>query len=263
MVTDHPAPVTVTLVTGASSGIGRSLARRLAADGDPVVVLARRRALLDSLVEEIEKSGGRALPVTCDVTDRAAVARAVAEAESSFGPIERLIANAGGGERTTLDPFDADHVERVLSLKLMGTVHCIAAVLPGMLERRSGHLVAMSSLAGLRGLPTAAAYSAAKGGVNNLMESLRLDLRGRGVDVTLLQPGFVSTKPHKPGVKVRRKPLRLELEQATELMHRAILARRPRCAFPRALVFALGATRVLPRAWVDPLFARLGRGATG
>ena len=68
MVTDHPAPVTVTLVTGASSGIGRSLARRLAAGGDPVVVLARRRALLDSLVEEIEKTGGRALAVTCDVT---------------------------------------------------------------------------------------------------------------------------------------------------------------------------------------------------
>ncbi len=169
----------------------------------------------------------------------------------------------GGGEPTTVDPFDAEHVEHVVSLNLMGTAHCIAAVLPGMLERRSGHLVAMSSLAGLRGLPGAAAYSAAKGAVNNLMESLRLDLRGRGVDVTTLQPGFVRTRPRKPGAKPRRKPLRLELEEATELMHRAIQARRPRYAFPRALVFALWVTRVLPRAWVDPLLVRLGRGATG
>jgi short-subunit dehydrogenase len=253
----------VTLVTGASSGIGRSLARRLAAHGDPVAVLARRRELLDTLVEEIEKAGGRATAVECDVTKRDDVRDAVARSEAALGPIERLVANAGGGERTSVDPFDAEHVERVITLNVMGTAYCIEAVLPGMLSRGSGHLVAMSSLAGSRGLPTAAAYTAAKGALDNLMESLRLDLRGRGVDVTVLQPGFVRTKPHKPGKKARRKPLRLELEDATARMHQAILARRRRYAFPKTLVVALGATRWLPSAVADPLLARLGGGAAG
>jgi short-subunit dehydrogenase len=255
--------VAITLVTGASSGIGRSLARRIAAHGDPVAVLARRRELLDSLVEEIEKAGGRALAVECDVTKREDVRDAVARSEAALGPIERLVANAGGGERTSVDPFDADHVERVITLNVMGTAYCIEAVLPGMLERGSGHLVAMSSLAGSRGLPTAAAYTAAKGALDNLMESLRLDLRGRGVDVTVLQPGFVRTKPRKPGKKAKRKPLRLELEDATALMHRAILERRRRYAFPRTLSVALSATRWLPSAVADALLVRLGGGAAG
>ena len=92
--------------------------------------------------------------VECDVTKRADVRDAVARSEVALGPIERLVANAGGGERTSVDPFDADHVERVITLNVMGTAYCIEAVLPGMLERGSGHLVAMSSLAGSRGPST-------------------------------------------------------------------------------------------------------------
>jgi hypothetical protein len=94
----------------------------------------------------------------------------------------------------------------------MSVAHCVDAVLPGMLERRAGHIVAISSLAGYRGLPGSAAYSAAKGGLTNFLESLRIDLRGTGVDVTVIAPGFVRTKP---GGK-KRKPFVMELEPATE-----------------------------------------------
>lgn len=244
----------VSFVTGASSGIGRSLARRLAAH-DAVAAVARRKELLDSLVTEIEAAGGKAIAVACDVTDRAAVRDAVAATERALGPVDRLVANAGGGIPTHVDRFDADEVNGVFALNVAGTVHCIEAVLPGMLERGAGHLVAMSSLAGYRGLPSAAAYSGAKAGLTTLMESLRVDLRPRGIDVTVLLPGFVQVKPGA----TKSKPFQLELEAATARMERAILARRPRYAFPWPLVLALSLARNLPASLVDRLLAGRGR----
>jgi len=245
----------VTLVTGASSGIGRSLARRLAAGGEAVACAARRQERLDALVAEIAAAGGRALAIACDVTQRDQVRAAVARTEAELGPIDRLVANAGGGEPMRPEDFDAVLVARVLELNVGGTAHCVEAVLPGMLARRSGHLVSMSSLAAWRGLPRAAAYCAAKAALTRLMESLRVDLRGSGVDVTLLLPGFVRVKP---GPSKRRKPLQLELEDATARMERAIRARRPRAAFPWPLAAALGALNLLPSGLADRLL--VGRG---
>jgi hypothetical protein len=244
----------VTLVTGASSGIGRSLARRLAVRGEAVALLARRAELLRSLVTEIEAAGGRALALPCDVTDREAVLAAVREAEARLGPITRLVANAGGGEPTPVDAFDARHVEATLALNVVAVATCIEAVLPGMRARREGHIVAMGSLAALRGLPGAAAYSAAKAALANLTESLRIDLHGSGVDVTLLAPGFVRTKPGKK----RRHPFALELEDATARMERAIERRARVFAFPAGLVALLGLARLLPRGLTDRLLS--GRG---
>ena len=244
----------VTLITGASSGIGRSLARRLAAGGSPVALVARRKPLLESLVQEIAAVGGRALAIPCDVTDRARVHEAVRVAEAELGPIERLVANAGGGEPTPVEGFEAAHLDEVLRLNVLGVAHCIEALLPAMLARRSGHLVAVSSLAGWRGLPGAGAYCAAKAALGALMESLRVDLAPRGIRVTLLAPGFVRTRERKR----RRRPFEMELEEATRRMHRAIRARRRAYAFPLPLALAVGVGRLLPAALYDSLLS--GRG---
>jgi NAD(P)-dependent dehydrogenase (short-subunit alcohol dehydrogenase family) len=246
----------VTLITGASSGIGRALALRMAAHGTPVAVLARRKDLLDSLVLEIERAGGRARAVCCDVTDREAVHEAVREVEASLGPIARLIANAGGATPTGIEPFSAEHVRDVVELNVLGVANCIEAVLPGMLARRSGHLVVTSSLAGYRGLPGAGAYSAAKGAATNLMESLRIDLRPHGIDVSVIAPGFVRTKAGK--AKKKSKPLRLELEPAVERMHRAIEARRPFYAFPKTLLALIWLGWIMPASLYDRVLG--GRG---
>lgn len=245
----------VTFITGASSGIGRSLARRIADEGHAVAVIARRRDLLDSLVSEIEQSGGKALAIGCDVTDRERVFDAVRTVESTLGPITRLVANAGGGEPTFVDTFSAAHIERVLALNVGGAALCIEAVLPGMLARRTGHIVAMGSLAAYRGLPGAAAYSASKAALANLMESLRIDLRPRGIQVTLLLPGFIRSKPKRK----KKRPFELELEEATARMHRAIMAQRPRYAFPWPLVLAVNIGRLLPARLYDRLLAGRGR----
>ena len=244
--------MTVTLLTGASSGIGRSLALRLAED--PLALVARRKALLDTLAAEIEAAGGQALALPCDVTDRAQVAAAVQAAEARFGPIERLIANAGGGRSTEVESFAAADIEAILRLNVVGVANCIEAVLPGMLARGRGHIVVTSSLAAWRGLPGAAAYSAAKAGLTAMMESLRIDLAPRGIDVTIIAPGFVRTRSDK-----RRKPFQLDLEPATARMARAIRARRRSYAFPLPLVLATGFGQLLPAALYDRLVARRRR----
>ncbi len=238
----------VTLVTGASSGIGRSLARRLATQGEFIIVLARRMDLLESLVAEIHAGGGRALALQCDVTDRDQVLSACAEATRSAGPIDRLVANAGGGERMPVDKFNAGGVAQMFAVNVTGTANCIEAVLPSMLVRGQGHIVIMGSLAAWRGIPGAAGYSAAKAALGTLAEGLRVDLRPRGVDVTLLLPGFVATRERK-----RRRPFEVPLEAATERMTTAILARKRVCAFP----FPLVALATLLRWAPDWLYERL------
>lgn len=242
--------MTVTIVTGASSGIGRCLAKQLAAKGDPVALLARRQPLLESLAEEIAADGGRALALTCDVTDADQVGTTFAEVESKLGPIDRLIANAGGGETTPIDGFRAAHIEDALAVNVMGTAICIEAVLPGMLERGSGHLVATSSPVAFRGLPTAAGYSAAKAALTNMLESLRIELRPRGIDVTLLFPGFVKTKPGG-SPSSRRKPFRIDAEEAARIMASAIDRRVTSLVFPPSIAALIRVAGLLPDGLYD------------
>jgi hypothetical protein len=247
--------MSVTLITGASSGIGRSLALSLAARGETIVAVARRRELLDSLVQEISAKGGRALAIACDVTDRSQVLQAAATASETMGPIDRLIANAGGGERTSVVDFHAEQIAAMLALNVVGTANCIEAVLPAMLARGRGHIVVMSSLAGFRGLPGGAGYSAAKAALTTLAEGLRADLRPKGVDVTILSPGFIRTKPEK-----KPRAFELSLEVATARMVSAILARRRAYAFPWPLALIARGARLLPAPLYDAVAACLRRG---
>lgn len=252
---DAALEMTVTLITGASSGIGYSLARRMAAAGDAVAVLARRGEQLAGLVEAIESAGGRALAIPCDVTDREAVLAAVHRVEAELGPVDRLVANAGGGEPTFVDDFSAEQIDRTLSLNVVGAANCIEAVLPGMLARGAGHLVATSSLAACRGLPTGAAYSAAKAALTNLMESLRIDLRARGVAVTLVFPGPVRRKPNSKKSRL----VSIDVDTAAERIHWAIRRRKRLYAFPRHVSLIASLARVLPAAVYDRLLAGRGR----
>lgn len=247
--------MTVTVVTGASAGIGRSIALRLARRGDPVALLARRKSKLDDLAGEIAAAGGQALALECDVTDAAQVRDAMRETEQRLGRIERLVANAGGGARASVDDFRAADVAAALDLNVVGVAHCIEAVLPDMLARRSGHLVAVSSLAAVRGLPSAAAYSAAKAALDNLMESLRVDLAGRGVDVTVIAPGQV----RKNAKSKKSRLFSIDREDAVTAIERAIDRRAAYAAFPAAVAWAARLGRLLPIPLYDRLLA--GRGA--
>lgn len=247
----------VAFVTGASSGIGRGLALRLAREGYAVALAARRAERLEALAETVREDGGRALACPCDVTVRAEVRDALRSAAEELGPVDLLVANAGVSEVTDVETLDAEDVERLLRVNFLGAVYAVEEVLPGMLERRRGHLVAVGSLAGYGGLPRTAAYSASKGALHNFFESLRIDLRGSGVDVTLVTPGYVDT----PMTEVNEHPMPflVDVSTAVEKIVGAIRRRRPLLAFPRPLSTLVRTAQIFPRRLYDHLASRVRR----
>ncbi len=139
----------VTVITGASSGIGRSLAKTLAKRGARVGLIARREAALDELAGEIRREGGVAAVAVADVTDRHRMRLAVEEIAKALGPVDLMVANAGVGVPTTLEPVNIEVVEETIRVNVLGVIYAIDAVLPSMLERKSGQIAAISSLAAL------------------------------------------------------------------------------------------------------------------
>ena len=183
----------VAIITGASSGIGRALALRLGAARYRVGLIARRRDLIDEAAREIISAGGTAHAAYADVSDRDALFAAVNEIEARLGPADVMVANAGFGAPTHLDPLNIADVEQTFRVNLMGVVYSIESVLPGMLARKRGQIVAISSLAAFKGLPGESAYCASKAAVNVYTEGLRIALRDKGIVVTTVCPGFVRT----------------------------------------------------------------------
>ncbi|MBK8467235.1 MAG: SDR family NAD(P)-dependent oxidoreductase [Chloracidobacterium sp.] len=201
------------LLTGASSGIGEALAIAIASKGATVGLLARREDLLKDIAAKCESVGGKARYFACDVVDSDAVHEAAQKFRDEFDHIDIMIANAGiGGNNKETRNYEPDAVKKLIDINLLGSVNAIHAVVPQMLERGSGHLVAISSLAGFRGLPKSAAYSASKAAMTAFFESVRLDVAAKGIDVTIIQPGFIRT-PLTAG-RESRMPFLMDLDHA-------------------------------------------------
>jgi len=243
----------IVLITGASSGIGGALAVELGRRGAALGLFARRADELMKVAEEIERGGGKALVLPGDVRQSSEIENAAARLREQWGRIDVLVANSGVGIITPASELRADTVANVISVNTIGVVNSVAAVLPDMLARQRGHLVAISSLAAFRGLPKSAAYSASKAAVSTFFESLRVDLRRSGVDVTIIHPGFIKT-PMTAGRKGKL-PFLLELDDATRRIVRAI-ERRPRTyAFPWQLAGLMRLLKFMPNALYDRIGA--------
>jgi short-subunit dehydrogenase len=238
----------VVLITGASSGIGRALGIELARKGAAVGLLARRAEVLKQVAESIESSGGRALALPADVTDAAAVREAVRELRQRFGPIDVLMANAGISVNTFVPDLCEKKIAELMNVNVIGVVNSVAAVLPDMVNRGRGHLVGNSSLAAYRGLPKTAAYCASKAAVSSFLEAIRIDLRGSGVDVTIIHPGFVKTSLI---ANIRSTPYVMELDHAVKKIVRAIEKRKTRYSFPWQLAIVARACKLMPTPMYD------------
>lgn len=235
----------VALVTGASSGIGWELARQLAAEGCKIGLVARREAPLRELEALIASAGGTATAAVADVGQRKQIESAFQHIRSRLGPIDLVIANAGVGKATFLDPVNIADVEEMIRINLMGVIYTLSTALPDMLARKSGHLVAISSLAGYRGLPGESAYCASKAAVNAYMDGLRIHLRGTGVTATTVCPGFVKT-PMTAETDPVHMPQLLEADVAAKRIIGAIKAGTKVYNFPWRLTMLVKLSRWLP-----------------
>jgi short-subunit dehydrogenase len=244
----------VVFITGASSGIGSELALQLASKGATVGLLARRREMLDALSARIAQSNETARIFTADVTDQQGVHIAADNLRNEFGKIDVLIANAGiGGGPVHPKNLQTENFASVVNVNLIGAVNAVTAVLPQMIEKRNGHLVAISSLAAYRGLPRSAAYCASKAGMTALFESLRVDLHQSGVSVTTIHPGFIKT-PLTSGREAQM-PFLMDLEPATAKIIRIIEKKKKIAAFPFPLSTLVRLGQIFP-AWFYDAIAR-------
>lgn len=247
----------VALVTGASSGIGAAAARGLALRGCSLILAARRIQLLEALAEEIEAGpcAAAALPVHLDVTDRGSIDRCVQTAAARFGHVDILVNNAGVGMLDWLERLDPmAGIQQQLDVNLLGAIQMTRAVLPGMMERRQGHIIQMASMASWIAAPTYGVYAASKFGLRGFSEALRREVTPWGIHVSVLYPGAVRTGFASAGVAKRRTRLTtprflvLISESVGEAVSR--LAVRPR----RSLVMP---AVMRPLIWVNSLFPGL------
>jgi NAD(P)-dependent dehydrogenase (short-subunit alcohol dehydrogenase family) len=185
------------IVTGASSGIGETIAERFAAEGADVVVCSREQENVDPVAEGInEGDGGRALAVECDVTDREAVEALVEATVEEFGGLDCLVNNAGASFMASFDDISENGWETIVGINLTGTYHC-TQVAGEYLKDGGGTVINFASVAGTQGSPMMSHYGAAKAGVVNLTTSLSYEWAGDDVRVNCIAPGFVAT----PGVE--------------------------------------------------------------
>jgi NAD(P)-dependent dehydrogenase (short-subunit alcohol dehydrogenase family) len=246
----------VALITGAGSGIGRALAKRLVAEGYAIAAIDRREEGLGTLAGELQGPNAWAL---ADVTDPAGLFQATRDLEAKLGPIDLLVANAGIGLETSGLSYNTADMNLVMSVNLLGVSNSIGAVLPGMIERKRGHLVAISSIASYRGLPKMLAYSASKAGVNAIMDGLRVELKPIGIDVTTICPGWIKT-PLTAKIEGKLEHL-LEVEDAAEEIAYAIRRKLKFYTFPRAMRWKMGFMTMWPRSvqdwWITRVLHRL------
>ena len=239
----------VVMITGASSGLGRGMALEIAARGGHLGLLARREDLLNEIVDEAKARNVKAVFATADVRDAKAVREAADRFRHELGPIDILIANAGIGTADHAVRLTPEHAANVIGINVLGAVNSVAAVLPEMVERKQGRLVAISSLAAYRGLAKSAAYCASKAALSAYFESLRIDLRHSGVGVTIIHPGFIKTA--LTAGREAKMPYLMELEDGVKKIVGAIEREKKIYAFPWQLATIVRASRLMPAVMYD------------
>jgi short-subunit dehydrogenase len=254
----------VAVVTGASSGIGAELARQLAARGVRTALVARRRGRLEALAGEIAASGGRASVHVCDVGCAADVERSAAEIERALGPPSILVNNAGLAVHALFEDHSAEEVERMVRINLLGTIHWIRAVLPGMRAGGEGWIVNVSSFAGKVAQPDESVYSATKFAVAALSDALRWELREAGISVLAVYPGLVRTEMFGEEV-LRRLPKAarsqfIEPSECVGQVLRALERGRRELFVPRRYAWLYRVRTLLP-GMMGPIFAKVKLGA--
>lgn len=234
-------------IVGASAGLGAAVARKISGRGATVVLSARSA---EDLAEVADSCPGRSRVQTVDVSDDASVA----EAAEAVGEVDGLVYTAGVYWPMPTSEWNAEQVTAMADINFTGAVRVLGHVVPRMVARDAGHIVLTGSLSGFRGLPGTIGYGASKAGVMYLAESMRADLRGSGVEVQLINPGFVKTRlTDKNDFKM---PFIMEPEEAAQEFVDHMQGAGFKKNFPRAFGSMFQASQFLPDALYYRLFSK-------
>ena len=236
---NRDVPWKIVWITGASTGIGREVALQLAARGVIVAVSARSAEKLVGMGPNI-----KAYPL--DVTDQDAVVKTIAKIEAELGPIDLALMGAGSYAPIEMDAIKPQVFEDMMQVNYMGTVNCIAGLVPLMRQRGQGHIAWIASVAGYRGLPKAAAYGPTKAALINLGESLKPELGALGIRVSVVNPGFVETPMTSKNDFPM--PFLMKPEDAAKRTIAGLAKGKFEVAYPTRFVAILKFARVLPYA---------------
>ena len=253
----------VIAITGASAGIGRATALRLARDGAKLVICARRGDRLDAAATEIAAAGGEALPLVADVTIAEDMQMLADRAVSRFGRLDVMMCNAGFGIYGIVDHITPDQMRRLMDVNYHGTFNAAHAALPAFRRQGRGHLIVISSIVGKRGVPFMGAYAATKFAQVGLAESLRAEVAGSDIHVTVVFP--VSTKTEfsdvmmsESGPITRARGPRQPVTVVADAIARAIEHPVPE-VYPYKPARGLAVINALTPGWCDRLVRRWGR----
>jgi short-subunit dehydrogenase len=239
------------LITGASSGIGRLLALRLAREGAEVALVARRAEELEKVAAEIETAGGRALVLPCDVADAGGSAACAQRAIEHFGRIDVLVNNAGYGRHRRFLEWGLPDMERVMRVNYFGALYFTKALLPAMVAHGEGWIVFVASVAGRLGIPEEAAYSASKFAMVGLAEALSLEVEDLGIHVLTVCPGAVRT-PFFDEEALERMPAAarrtmVEPEPLVDAILAGLATGKREITYPRHIAAAFAIRALAPR----------------
>ena len=244
------------IITGASSGIGAALAKQYAASGVRLGLIGRNEARLQEIAKNATAQGAIVETAIIDVCDKEKMSEWLTKFDSA-NPIDILIANAGisagaGGLQET-----HEKMREIFAINLDGVLNTILPVIPLMQARKSGQIALMSSLAGIRGMPSCPAYSASKGAVRFLGEGLRGELKDYNIKLSVICPGYIKT----PMTDVNKFPMPfiMSAEKSAKIIIAGLEKNKSRIAFPLALYLPLWLMSCLPMAITDWFFAALPR----
>ncbi len=229
MMSDH-IEGKIVVITGASSGLGEATARLLSAQGATVVLGARRTGRIQSLADELNNHGGKAIAVTTDVTHSDQVKALVDTAAQKFGRIDVMINNAGLMPHSPLERLKIEDWDRMIDVNIKGVLYGIAAALPYMKQQKSGQIINVSSVAGHKIHPGSAVYSATKYAVRVISEGLRQEVKPYNIRTTVISPGAVDTE--LPGSITEP-----DIAENTKKFYAKVAL--PADSFARAVVFAM------------------------
>lgn len=239
------------LITGASSGIGYELAKQLAEEKCNLILLARRKEILDSLAQKIKTDKNTILTYQCDIRNKSEVTNVFMHIRTKTDRIEIAILNSGVGQNVTIDNFKSDLADQTFQVNVLGMIYCIEELLKDFLPHKNGVIVGVSSIADVRGFPRSGIYCASKAAVSTFLESLRVELKPHNIKIITVRPGWVTT----PMIKKNdfKMPFLMDADKAAKIIINGIKKEKKVIEFPFGTVLGGKIIKILPNFIFDYL----------